>query len=77
MFRRSWVHPQGDSCIRSMCCFTCVGVSSLVGNRVKKAHCPNPPDCSHRCMKTYNTAYRAVFLRMNSRGSKRVGDNAN
>jgi len=30
MFRTSWVHPQGDSCICSMVCFTRIGVSILV-----------------------------------------------
>jgi hypothetical protein len=34
MFRTSWVHPQGDSCICSMVYVTCIGVSSLVDRRV-------------------------------------------
>ena len=34
MFRPSWVHPQGDSCICRMIYVTCIGVSSLVDSRV-------------------------------------------
>jgi len=34
MFRTSCIHPQGDSYICSMVCFTCIGVSSLVDSRV-------------------------------------------
>jgi len=34
MFRTSWFRPQGDSCISSMVCFVCIGVSSLVDRRV-------------------------------------------
>jgi hypothetical protein len=33
MFKTSWVHPQGDSYICSVVCFTCIGVSSLVDRR--------------------------------------------
>jgi hypothetical protein len=34
LFRTSWVQPQEDSCICSMVCFTCIGLSSMVGRRV-------------------------------------------
>ena len=30
MFRTSWFHTQGDSCIRSTVCFICTGVSNLM-----------------------------------------------
>jgi hypothetical protein len=34
MFRSSWAHPQGESCICSKLCCTCIGLSSLVGRKV-------------------------------------------
>jgi len=33
MFRTSWVHPQGDSCVYSVVYFTSIGLSSLVDGR--------------------------------------------
>ena len=33
MFRTLWVHSQGDTCVYSSVCFTCIDVSSLVGRR--------------------------------------------
>ena len=49
MFQTTWFHPQGDSCICSMVCFACNGVSSLVDRRVCSR--PSyPPDCTHHCM---------------------------
>jgi len=34
MFRTSWVHPHGDSCIFSTVCVACISVSSLVDRSV-------------------------------------------
>jgi hypothetical protein len=34
LFGNSWIHPKEDSYILSMVCFTCIGVSSLVGRSV-------------------------------------------
>ena len=31
MFRTSWVHHQGDVCVRSMVCFTCIVVEQSGG----------------------------------------------
>ena len=71
MFRSSWVHHRGDSCICSVVCFTCVGVSCLVDKKVSNT-LTSPPDC-----KTYHTAYTTVSLRMDPRGSKHVADIGN
>jgi len=56
MFRTSWVHPQGDSCV---CGFTCIGVSSLVGRIVCSRHSPiHQTAHTNAC----ETAYTAVSL---------------
>jgi len=48
VFRTSPVHPQGDSRICSMACFTCIGVGRLVDRTVcSRLECPPPhaPTC--------------------------------
>ena len=64
MFRNSWVHPQGDSCICSMVCFTCIGVSSLSGQESGFETLTHYSAHTDAC-KTCHTAYKSVSLRMN------------
>ena len=67
MFRTSSAHPQGDSCICSVVCFTYIGVSSLVEKSVCSRHCVHQT-ANTDARKTYHTAHTAhttVPLRMN------------
>ena len=47
------------------------------GGQVNMVETPVHQTAHIKACKTFHTAYTTVFLRMNTRGSKHVGDNRN
>jgi len=77
MFRNSWIHPQEGTCMRSMLCFTCIGVSGLVGGKEKVFKSLTHQTVHTDACTTLHTANTNAFLRMNPRGSQHVEENRN
>ena len=58
------VHPQGDSCVYNMVCFTCIDVSSVC----LLAHSPTYQTAHTDACTIYHTANTTVSLKMNPLG---------